>query len=252
VENTLANDTRRKPKLAAYECLLRGIKHLRGYGPGDNARAIELFEQAIALDPDYQLARVYRVFADLVAHGYDAAPDHVVDAALAVASTAVEIEGDDGRLHWLLAMICGSTDDVEREARHYQRAIELNPNDANAIACSGISLVVLGHKTEGLERFRMAMRLNPYHPEWYWDDLGTALYAARRYTDAVEAFSHRTQPGCYTLSPPRGLLGATRSNGRSSRRGRRTPTATAGFFHIKAASQGLESRRCRAFSRRDA
>src|SRR5262245_28881176 len=31
------------------------------------------------------------------------------------------------------------------------------------------------------------MRLNPFHPEWYWVDLAIALYAARRYEDALEA-----------------------------------------------------------------
>ena len=43
------------------------------------------------------------------------------------------------------------------------------------------------------------MRLNPYHTEWYWMDLGMTLYVARRYADALEAFGHRTQPGPWTL-----------------------------------------------------
>ena len=34
---------------------------------------------------------------------------------------------------------------------------------------------------------RQAMRLNPFHPEWYWFVLGTALYGARRYEEALEA-----------------------------------------------------------------
>ena len=67
--------SRRKPTLAAYECVLRGIKHLRGYGPDDNRRAVELFQQAMDLDPDYALARAYRAFADVVLHGYGDAPD---------------------------------------------------------------------------------------------------------------------------------------------------------------------------------
>jgi hypothetical protein len=44
------------------------------------------------------------------------------------------------------------------------------------------------------------MRLNPYHPEWYWVDLGIVLYIARRYADAVEAYSHRTRPGSWVLA----------------------------------------------------
>ena len=60
--------------------------------------------------------------------------------------------------------------------RHYQRAIALNPNDANAIASVGGLLANLGRSEEGIDRIREAMRLNPYHPDWYWAQLGMALY----------------------------------------------------------------------------
>ena len=38
------------------------------------------------------------------------------------------------------------------------------------------------------------MRLNPYHPERFWNHLGRALFVARRYAEAVEAFSRITKP----------------------------------------------------------
>ena len=44
------------------------------------------------------------------------------------------------------------------------------------------------------------MRLNPYHPEWYWVDLGIIFYMARRYEDAVEAYRQRTNPGYWVLA----------------------------------------------------
>ncbi|NJM91721.1 MAG: hypothetical protein HC861_02840 [Rhodospirillaceae bacterium] len=47
---------------------------------------------------------------------------------------------------------------------------------------------------------RQAMRLNPYHPEWYWDDLAIVLHMAERYEDAIEAYGHRTRPGAWVLS----------------------------------------------------
>ncbi len=74
VESSLMEQSQRKPTLAAYECVLRGIKHLRGYGPDDNRRAVELFQQAIDLDPDYALAYAYRAFADVILHDYGDAP----------------------------------------------------------------------------------------------------------------------------------------------------------------------------------
>jgi adenylate cyclase len=45
------------------------------------------------------------------------------------------------------------------------------------------------------------MRLNPYHPDWYLLELGSAFYVTQRYVDAIEAFNGMTRPGfwksCY-------------------------------------------------------
>jgi tetratricopeptide (TPR) repeat protein len=179
--------------------VLRGIKHLRSYGSEDNQRAVELFQQAMELDPDYARARAYRAFSDIVLHGYADTPEKILRDAVALAQTAVELDEDDGRCHWLLGMIYGYSGDLKNAELHYERAIALNPNDANALAGSGLLLAGLGRAEEGIERIRKAMRINPYHPEWYWMDLGMALYAAQRYEDGADAFKRRTHVGYWTL-----------------------------------------------------
>jgi len=199
LEDSVVEQSRHKPTLAAYECALRGIKHLRGYGPDDNRRAVELLQQAIDLDPNYALARAYRGFADVVMHGYSAAPDAVLTQALALASSAVDLDGGDGRCHGILGAIHLYRGDLSSGERHYQRAIALNPNDANSIAGFGRLLAALGRPEEGIDRIREAMRLNPYHPDWYWDVLGTVLYQTRRYADAAEVLARVTHPGFWTL-----------------------------------------------------
>ncbi|HEY3146606.1 MAG TPA: BTAD domain-containing putative transcriptional regulator [Dongiaceae bacterium] len=122
VESALVEQGRHKPKLAAYDCVLRGIKHLRGYAPGDNERAIELFQQAIDLDPDYALARAYRGFADVVAYNYGQAPPEVLQGALKMASTAVAMDPHNGRCHWLLGLVHSYCGHFEEEERHNQRS----------------------------------------------------------------------------------------------------------------------------------
>jgi adenylate cyclase len=42
------------------------------------------------------------------------------------------------------------------------------------------------------------MRLNPYHPDWYWQVLGAVLYSAGRYADAVEALGRATHRGFWS------------------------------------------------------
>ena len=200
VEDSLLEQSRRKPKLTAYEFLLRGVKHLRGYGPEDNRRALELFQQAVDLDPEYALARAYLGFAGLVLHDYEAAPPHILECAKIMAQEAVEMTPDDYRCHRLLGMIYGTAGDLEEEERHYLQALSLNPNDANTLSTYGILLGMLGRADEGIDNIREAMRLNPYHPEWSWVDLGSVLYAAGRYEDAIEAFKKRIRPQAWVLS----------------------------------------------------
>jgi TolB-like protein len=200
VEDSLLEQSRRKPKLTAYEFLLRGIKHLRGYGPGDNQRALDLFQQAVDLDPEYALARAYLGFADVVLHDYNAAPPLVLERATTMAEEALEMTPNDSRCHWLLGMIYGSAGDLEQEERHFLQALSLNPNDANTLSTYGLLLGWLGRADEGIDCIREAMRLNPYHPEWYWCDLGSVLYAAKRYEDAIEAFGKHMRPLAWVLS----------------------------------------------------
>lgn len=195
VESALVDRSRRKPRLAAYECVLRGLKYLRGYGPDDNKRAAQLFQQAIELDPDYALARAYCAFADVVMHGYSDSPDEILDRALSLATSAVEIDDSDARCHFLLGVIQRYRGDVDSAEWHYQKARSLNPNDANTIVAYARLLVYRGHLEEGLDLIRQGMRLNPYHPEWYWLNLGSVLYEAGKYSDAVEAFGRIANPG---------------------------------------------------------
>jgi TolB-like protein len=200
VESALIEQGRRKPKMAAYDCVLRGIKHLRGYAPGDNERAIELFQQAVDLDPDYALALAYRGFAEVVANDYDDAPIEILQRALKMAATAVQMDENDGRCHWLLAMATGYCGYPKEEERQLLRALALNPNEANVLATLGAVTAALGRHEEGIERVREAMRLNPYHPEWYWIILGNIFYVAHRYEDALEAYQHRNNPGYWVFS----------------------------------------------------
>lgn len=199
VESALLEQGRRKPKMAAYECMLRGLKHLRGYGPDDNRRAVELFQQAIDLDPHYARARAYRAFADVVLHGYSDAPDEVLDRSVAMAMTALELDDGDGRCHFLVGLIQRYRGDMNSAERHYQRALELNPNDADVIVGYGRLLAFRGQLEQGLDGLLQGMRLNPYHPEWYWLNLASVLYEAGRYADAAAALGRIMRPGYWVL-----------------------------------------------------
>lgn len=96
-------------------------------------------------------------------------------------------------------MAVSFANDFGSEERCYRKAAELNPNDANILAALALVTVARGRKAEGLALFQEAFRLNPYHPEWYWMDYGTILFLSERYEEALEAFSHRSDPQIWVL-----------------------------------------------------
>jgi adenylate cyclase len=173
--------------LPAYDCVLRGIEHLRAYGPDDNRRARALFERAIDLDPSYGLAHAYLALALLVEHGYEEAPDAIKDRALELALTALRLDPGDGRGHQVLAQAYLARGAFDQAMSHAERSIALNPNDATGVEQLGLIAIRAGRAAEGIDLVRQAMRLNPYHPDWYWTDLAIGLYAARRYAEALDA-----------------------------------------------------------------
>lgn len=200
VENSLIERSDRKPKLAAYECVLKGVRRLRMVGHEHNAAAVQYFDEAIRLDPGYALARAYRAFGDVVLHGYNGAPPEILLSARERGEAAVAMDPDCARCHWLLGMTYGYLGDIEADKHQHERSLALNPYDANVLASYGVTMSGLGQPEKGIQLIREAMRLNPYHPEWYWVDLGSVLYVAGRYADAIEAYRHNTSPKVWVLA----------------------------------------------------
>jgi TolB-like protein/DNA-binding SARP family transcriptional activator/cytochrome c-type biogenesis protein CcmH/NrfG len=178
---------RRTGSLPAYECLLRGIEHARGYGPDDNRLARELFERAVQLDPQFGLAYAYLALVLLIEHGFADAPRAIKIRAHDLALTGVRLDPNESRCHQFLGQSYLYRQEHDQALFHLERGTVLNPNDAHGIAQLGFALALCGRAEEGIRQIHRAMRLNPFHPPWYWADLSVALYTARRYEEALEA-----------------------------------------------------------------
>ena len=95
----------------------------------------------------------------------------------------------------------------DKVAYHQERGLALNPNNDLIVVQQGEFLTWTGQPDEGVEWIRKAMRLNPHHPERFWNHLGRALFVARgttrqskhsgtsRYrTTPIMLFSRRVTP----------------------------------------------------------
>jgi adenylate cyclase len=178
--------SRRTDSLPAYDCLLRGIQHLRSVGAENNRQARELFEQAVTLDPRYALAHAYRALSLLVENGYAAASDAIKERALDAATTAVRLDPRESRCHTFLGQVHRFRDEYDLGIFHLENGVALNPSDALGLVHLSGALGVSGRAEEGIEFARRAIKLDPYF-KLAWGALAVSLYSMRRYEEALAA-----------------------------------------------------------------
>ena len=181
--------------LAAYDCLLRGMAHFRGYAADDNRKAHEMFARAVELDPYFALAHANLAITYTALHGHTAAPPEIVDEAFAMASRALELDPQESHCHRVLGTMWLFRRQYDAAERHFRRAVELNPNDADRRMGLGYLLVLRGKIDEGLERMQEAGRLNPFPPVWYHARFGVVYYSLGRFAEAAQEFSEIPTPG---------------------------------------------------------
>ena len=178
--------------MAAYECVLAAKIHHHRSTQADNKIAQNLVERAIDLDPDYAHARAWRgcILGQAWSHGWSEDPDNTVAEVVNELEKARALDENDADVHRILAAVNVVRDDLVRARYHQERALSLSPNYDLVVVQQGEILTFAGRAQEGVDWIRKAMRLNPHHPERFWSHLGKAHFAARQYSEAVEAFMH--------------------------------------------------------------
>jgi len=182
--------------MAAYECVLTGkVLHHRS-NRDDNARAQRLLERAIELDPNYAHAHAWKACVLGQTWTYNWCENRLATQLriMEAVQTALALDDNDCDVHRILAAINVIQDKHDQAVYHQRRALSLNPNDDLVVVQQGEILTWLGQPEEGIDWIKKAMRLNPYHPERFWSHLGRALFAARRYGEAVDALKCISSP----------------------------------------------------------
>ena len=181
--------------LSAYEAFQLGIEHKHRFTKEDNAAARMLFEKAIELDPQFAQAYVGLAWVHIQQFwfGWTDEPGQAVVRTREAAQKAIALDPSEAEAHWLLAEAYLANSQFEKGEAEYERALVLNPNNADLLAGWGYASVLLGEPERGTEFIVKAMRLNPHYPDWYDRSLGTAAYMSRRYEEAIAAFKKVTQ-----------------------------------------------------------
>jgi adenylate cyclase len=86
-----------------------------------------------------------------------------------------------------LSFVYGQQQQFDQAVAEGERAIALDPNNADSYAFQANVLSWAGRPEEALRAVGQAMRLNPRYPPWYLFELGLAYRWTGRYAEAIAA-----------------------------------------------------------------
>ena len=185
-----------RDRLAAYDYFLRGLWHIERLTREDNAVAKENLRKAIELDPTFakayaKLAIVY--WLDYALGSLDRG--EAFELVRQYADAAVRIDPDEAWSYWAIAYVrLHGERRYEDALKAFEKALALNPNDADVLSEYGWTLAWAGRAKEGIAHMQAAIRLNPHHPEWYLNNLAVGYLVARDHEQVVSTLSRMTMP----------------------------------------------------------
>lgn len=148
--------------LEAYDLYLRGRFFWNQRSPEGLARAIELFEEAVARDGGFHMAHAGLADAWVVLPYHTDTPAlEALDRAVQAADRALAIEPDLGEAHAARAFALTGRWEWEQAAAEFRRALALSPGYATGHQWHAVLLLAQGRTDEALSAIRRAFTLDP-------------------------------------------------------------------------------------------
>jgi tetratricopeptide (TPR) repeat protein len=168
----------------AYEAYLKGQFHLQQATQSDLDQAFEYFQQALSVDSTYApaqagIARVWWWRAETLRAPERAQARAAIDRALALDSTLAEVQLVVAQVRAWLEW------DWEGAEAAFRKAIDINPNYADARAFYADFLYVMERPEEGRTQMEKALELDPFNLIFRALN-GGLLRDERRYAEAIE------------------------------------------------------------------
>jgi len=180
----------RAKNLEAYDLFVRArvLSMLSAQG---NMAALPLLERAISIEPDFADAHAWLAMAHHFSWLYWREPEEPHRTrSRSTSAKAVSLSPGNADARWINGYVKTYDGDLPAGEQEFAAALRINPNHADAWALFTDLKVLLGLPGEAVACARNAFRLNPYPPAVYYWVMGWALYAARRYEEAIETLRH--------------------------------------------------------------
>jgi TolB-like protein len=202
---------------AAYDALLEGWEHFQMRTPAHYAKALEYFQQAVELDPDY--ARAHAAIASVYWRSWwegwypllglgtsatEAVPDGFAPApGLAVVHLERAMDAPTPLAHQVAAQMRlwrGRYDDAIAEA---EQSVALDPSDADSRAVLAEVLIYCGRPEEAITAIGAARRLDPHNAARYAYLEGFARFGLGEFDAAAQLLERALELGPDLWPPER-------------------------------------------------
>ena len=169
----------------AYQLFLKGRFYAIKRTAKDAKQAIEYYQQAVAIDPNYALA--YAGLAEsywfLALYSYPQV-NELVPEARKLALKALELDNSLAEPHSVLGVICNTHDrDLACMQREQKLAIALNPNYSEGHRRYGLTLKHLGRFEEARIALKRALEIDPLSPVSNFET-AQLLFYERKYEES--------------------------------------------------------------------
>jgi adenylate cyclase len=193
--------------LEAYLKHLQGHQYARLFNKEGNFLARQMFEEAIALDPNYAMAYIYLaiIYVLDVWLGVSSSPEESLMKATELVKKALSIDETLPEAHGILGLVSILQKQHDKAISEIEIAVKSNPNSADDHSRMGLAVHYAGKPEEAIVWFKKALRLNPTPPIWYLTSLGAAYAMAGQYEEALEIYKRALQRGSDNLIVWQGL-----------------------------------------------
>ncbi len=184
---------RRSPtnNLEAYEFFLRGGEFSYRYTKEANARARQMYEKALALDPQYAGAYASLAHTHWLDWGFQWSQEpQTLEQAFELAHKAVVLDDSLPDAHAVLGRVYMQKNQPEQALAEAKWAIALDPNYADSYVGLAWILTIAGRPQETIGMAEKALRLDPRGPNAssYLYQLGVGYFFSGRIEEAIATF----------------------------------------------------------------
>jgi TolB-like protein len=164
--------------LDAWSAYHLGLQHLYRFNRVDNAAAADLFQRAIALDPEFARAHAgmsFVHFQGAFMHYTDDLAD-AIGHARRFAERGLELDALDPFVNFTMGRSYWIEGDLDASLGWLERATEISPHYAQGIYARAWTEALAGSAHDARQHVDLAMRLSPLDPLHY------AMLATRSFT----------------------------------------------------------------------